>query len=86
MITLVYVIVKCILKDLCINFQFEKIMTDASNKAFEHIRLFAVKQHLPGISVAVALNDDDPFVQCMLFCIFNNCILSKIERKIFSIF
>jgi len=44
--------------------RFEKIMTDASNKAFEHIRLFAVKQHLPGISVAVALNDDDPFVQC----------------------
>ena len=45
-------------------------MTDASNKAFEHIRLFAIKQQLPGISVAVALNDDNPFVQCMLFCIF----------------
>ena len=40
-------------------------MKDASCKAFEHIRLFAIKQQLPGISVAVALNEDDPFVQCM---------------------
>lgn len=44
--------------------RFKAIMKEASLKAFEHIKLFAHKWNCPGISCAIAINDEEPFVQC----------------------